>query len=114
MDITLEGKIIAIGALEHVGQNNLPKRTFVLEEVTDKEWKWWVAIDLLKERTSLVDECQVWDHVKVAVNFRANQYNNKRYNSISAWRIDKLNGASASNDTAPQPSYNEVDDELPF
>gem|GEM_PF-3499954 len=34
-----EGKITYIGDVETVGQNNLQKRTVVLEEYTDREFK---------------------------------------------------------------------------
>lgn len=104
-----EGKIIFIGNVETVGQNSLQKRTFVLEEHTDKEYKGWIAIDLIKDKVDMIDSFKVGDLVKVSLNFRTNYSENtqKYYNSITAWRIDGL-GASGS---APASSN---DEDLPF
>jgi single-strand DNA-binding protein len=115
MNITIEGKIIVLGNLEYVWQNQLPKRTFVVEEVADKEWKSGMVIDVTKDKTSLLDDYAVWDIVKVYVNTRANQYNQRWYTSLSAWKIEKLSwGTSSHSAPKTQTQYNEVDDELPF
>lgn len=105
VDGRIEGKIVHIGQEEQVGKNNLRKRSFVVEEAGDKEYKSSLAIDLLKDRVEMLDGYNVGDVVKVSVNFRANEYNGKYFNSISAWRIEKSDGTSA----AP-----EADDDLPF
>jgi len=41
------GKIINIGEIQTVGQNWLQKRTVVLEESTDKDYKGGIAFDLI-------------------------------------------------------------------
>lgn len=104
-----EGKIIFIGNVETVGQNGLQKRTFVLEEHTDKEYKWWIAIDLIKDKVDMINAFKVGDIVKVSLNFRTNYSENtqKYYNSISAWRIDGVSGSSDNNSSSN-------DDDLPF
>lgn len=101
-----EGKIIHIGEVITVGQNDLEKRTIVLEEVTDREYPWGIAFDLLKDKTSLIDPFKEGDVVKVSLNFRAN-YSDKAdryFNNITAWRIDGVNGGSSD----------EQEDDLPF
>lgn len=112
MDI--QGKIIFIGAEESVGQQGLRKRSFVVEEPSDKEWKSSLAIDLFKDKTALLDELQIGDMVKVGINYKANQYNGKRYNSISAWKLDKIGSGGGSWDAGYTPSYQPVNDDLPF
>lgn len=99
-----EGKIIYIGDVETVGQNGLQKRTFVLEEITDREFKGSIAVDLIKDKTALIDNYNVGDVVKVSLNSRANlaQTSGRYYNSITAWRIEGGNAASSSqNDDLP-------------
>ena len=89
------GKITFIWSEEKVGQNETPKVTFVVEE----EWKEYpssMAIDLRKEKIDEIKSIKVWDSVKVSVNFRTREYNWKYFNSISAWRISKSDGATSS------------------
>lgn len=93
-----EGKITFIGPVETVGQNALQKRTVVLEEITDREFKGGLSFDLIKDKTSLIDPFQLGDVVKVSLNFRTNYSENtgRYYTSISAWRIDGVNGGSST------------------
>lgn len=113
--MNIEGKIIYIGTEESVGQQWLRKRSFVVEEVSDKERKSSLAIDLFKDKTALLDEFNIGDMVRVGINYKANQYNGKWYNSISAWKLDKSwsNGGAAP-DAGYAPSYQPVNDDLPF
>ena len=102
-----EGKIIYIWDIETVGQNNLQKRTFVLEENTDREYKGGMAVDLIKDKVDLISPFKMGDTVKVSLNFRANYSENTKryYNGITAWRID---GVGTNGDSSTQ------DDDLPF
>lgn len=104
-----EGKIVHIGDIETVGQNGLQKRTFVLEENSDKEYKWGIAVDLIKDKVDMINSFKVGDLVRVSLNFRTNYSENTQryYNSITAWKIDGM-AASSSNASSSQ------DDDLPF
>ncbi len=95
---------------ETVWANNLRKINFVLEEETDREFKSSMAIDVFGDKVDMMKDYKQWDKVKVGLNFRAREYNGRRFNSISAWKIDRLNWASA---TSPKPSA-PADDDLPF
>lgn len=105
--------------LEKVGANQISKRTVILEEVTDKERKGWVAIDFLKDKCDLVEGLQVWDVVSANLNLRVNEYNWRRYNGITCWKIDKKGWESQWEASLPpeakewfqETTYN---DELPF
>lgn len=100
-------KIINIGEIQAVGQNWLQKRTVVLEEATDKDYKGGIAFDLIKDKVNLIDKFKVWDTVDVSLNFRTN-YSEKTknyYNSINAWSIKKVKWDS--NDV-------NIDDIMPF
>jgi len=86
--MTFEGTIIFISDEVLVGQKQLPKISFVVEENTDREFKNSLMIDLLWERTELIKQYKVWDHVKVSLNYRAREYDGRRFNSIWAWKIE--------------------------
>jgi len=83
------GTIIKIWAIETVGKNAIEKRTVVLEEVNDKDYKGGIAFDLIKDKTKLIDWYKVGDVVTVSLNFKTNYYEVKDtyYNSITAWKI---------------------------
>ena len=84
------GTIIHIGQEETVGKNNLRKKTFVLQEVSDKEYKGSIAVDLIKDRVDILKDFKVWDHVEASLNFRASEYNGKFYNGVNAWSVKKI------------------------
>ena len=95
-----EGKIIHIGEVETVGQNSMEKRTVVLEEHTDREYKGGISFDLVKDKVGLINSFKVGDVVKASLNFRTNYSENtqKYYTSISAWRIDGISSAQTDDD----------------
>lgn len=95
-------KIIHIWEIITVWQNAIDKRTVVLEEVSDKDYKWWIAFDLIKDKVFLIDAYNVGDTVEVSLNFKASEYNGKYYTNIN-WR--KIEGKDISK---------EYKDELPF
>ena len=99
--MTLEGKIIFISEETLVGQKQLPKVSFVIEEASDREFKNSLMIDLLGDRVDLIKQYNVGDHVKVFLNYRAKEYEGKRYNSIGAWKIEWNAGASTGGDELP-------------
>lgn len=107
--MNFEGTITFISEEQPVGQNNIPKITFVLEENTDREIKGSVAVDVLWEKTELIKSHKIWDIIKVSLNFKASEYNGKRYNRVSCRKIEGQ--WSSSNSSKPAQSN---DDDLPF
>ena len=102
--MTIEGKIIFISEETIVGQKQLPKISFVIEESSDREFKNSLMIDLLWEKTEMIKAFKPGDIIKVFLNYRAKEYDGRWFNSIGAWKIESLwSSAPASND-----------DDLPF
>jgi len=99
------GTITYIGKEETVGQNNLRKKTFVIGEVSDKEYKGSIAVDLIKDRVDILNDFKVWDNIEASLNFRANEYNGKFYNGVNAWSVKKIETGVQVEDS---------DDILPF
>lgn len=109
-----EGKITTMLEKQLVWANQLPKRSIVLEEITDKEWKWGLVIDFLKEKVDMLDEFKVWDQVRVSINTRASEYNGRWYNNITGWRIEALWWEQSASAAWWAPAAQEYEDELPF
>ena len=103
MERTMEGKILFISEETLVGQKQLPKISFVIEEFSDREYKNTLMVDLIGEKTGLIKSFQTGDVIKASLNFRAREYDGRRFNSIGAWRIEAVNGggSAAANDDLP-------------
>ena len=104
--MTYEWKIVFIWDVEVVGQNWLQKRTVVLEEMSDKEYKASLAFDLIKDKVSYIDKYSIGDVVTVHLNLKAN-YSEKSwryYQSISCRRIEWDNKSKVES----------VEEDLPF
>jgi len=90
-----EGKIIKILPVEKVGKNQTEKRTVILEENRDSEYKGGIAFDLWGEKMSMIEGHNEWETITAHLNARAREYNGKWYNSISAWKIEGVSSAEA-------------------
>ena len=104
-----EGIITNILDVEQIGENKTDKRTVILEENSDREYKGGLAFDLWGEKVSLIDAYKVGDIINTSLNVKVREYNGRRYNSISAW---KLEGKGSTDTTVP--AEKEGDDDLPF
>lgn len=104
-----EGIITHILDVEQIGANNTNKRTVILEENSDREYKGGLAFDLWGEKVSLIDTYKVGDVINVSLNVKVREYNGRRYNSISARKIEGNGSADAA-----APAKEEGDDDLPF
>lgn len=103
---------------ELVGANQLRKKAIVVEEISDREYKGSVVVDFYGDKCDLLNGFKVGDQVKVGLNFRAREYNNKRYNGISGWKVDAFAGGWAA-PAAPAAGWeaaatSKYEDDLPF
>ena len=71
----ISGKVIVIGNTETVGQNGFTKRMLVVE--TAEQYPQKIAIDFVKDKTSVLDNYKVNDNVNVSVNVRGSEYNGR-------------------------------------
>lgn len=101
-----EGNVIVVWEEEKIWENQIPKRTLVIEEDTDREYKGSMAVEFFRDKAELLSDINVGDKVKVWLNFRSREYNWRYFNTISGWRIEKV-AAGASAGTSS-------DDDLPF
>jgi len=81
------GKVIVLGNTEEVGQNGFTKRMVVVE--TAEQYSQKLAIDFVKDKTTILDSYKVGDEVKVSVNLRGTEYNGRYFVNLQGWRIEK-------------------------
>jgi hypothetical protein len=94
------------------------KREFVV--TTRDKYPEAIKLEFTKDKCSQLDKFQVGDPVKVAFNLRGNEYKNRYYVNLVAWKIEP-EGASAANRSGNAPArqaafYGEdpEDEQLPF
>ncbi|MCW9036308.1 MULTISPECIES: DUF3127 domain-containing protein [Altibacter] len=122
----VQGKIKMIDDTKTYGNNGFRKRELVI--TTEEQYPQHIMIEFVQDKTDLLNNFQVGQNVKVSINLRGREWTNpqgevKYFNSIQGWRVEAMDGASASN-MPPMPpvdafepanELNEEDhDDLPF
>lgn len=106
------------------------KREMIL--LTQEQYPQPISIEFLSEKISLLDTLSEGEEVKVGINIRGREWINpqgetKYFNSITAWRLEKVQGGNTSSmptqpmETATTPKsesdsniFDDEDDDLPF
>ena len=111
-----------------VVSDRFKKRDFVLTIEPGSPYPQHVSFQLVQDKVSLVDNLKVGDEIKVLFNLKGREWvspqgETKYFNTIDAWRIEKIGAGSSSaassnsqmENTAP-PVFNSssIDDDLPF
>ena len=99
------------------------KREFVVTTDDDK-FPQDIKMACLKEKAALLDDVEAGDRVKVTFDLRGNEYKDRYYVDLTAWRVDKVGGEGASpagaggqaEDHPPLPAEQAepADDDFPF
>lgn len=109
---------------EQVVSDKFKKREFVVTD-NSSNYPQHIKMELVQDKTSLLDQYKTGDEVKVHINIRGREYVNKEgqtqyFNSIQAWRIERLGGSSNSsssvsgNENVEGTSFSGKEDDLPF
>ena len=110
-NMSKEGTIIAIDDVIKF-DSGFTKREFVIKTTDDGEYPQDIKFELVKDKTSLVDQYQLGDKVTVHFNVRGREYNEKYYVNLVAWRLEGLEATGAQQTTAAAPEP--VSDDIPF
>ena len=110
-NMSKEGAIIAIDDVIKF-DSGFTKREFVIKTTDDGEYPQDIKFELVKDKTSLVDQYQLGDKVTVHFNVRGREYNEKYYVNLVAWRLEgpEATGAQQTTAAASEP----VSDDIPF
>ena len=120
----LEGKVKVIYDTQTFA-SGFSKREFVVE-VEDGKFPQMIKFECIKDKASQLDELSVGDPVKVQFDIRGNEYKDRYYVNLNAWKINKLEGATGGG-SVPEPDgppagsndayfddQPDPDDEIPF
>lgn len=119
----LSGKIKVIKPTEVVGKG-FSKREFVVE--TSDQYPQLIMFQITQDKCALLDNIQLNNQVEVSFNLRGKEWISpageaRYFNTIEAWRIDKVGGAKPAISSASTPSQinsnaliEDEGDDLPF
>ena len=93
-----------IGDTKEYGKNGFQKRMVVI--TTEEKYPQDLSVDFVQDKTDLVNNFNVGDKVKVGINLRGREWvspqgETKYFNSINAWRIEKLTDSPGNDDVPP-------------
>lgn len=106
------------------------KREFVLTTEASTPYPQQVSFQLTQDKCSLLDQYNVGDEMKIQFNLRGREWNGpqgiKYFNTLEAWRIEKVSGGAPAQNTQssnsnvesnPSPVFTSNindNDDLPF
>lgn len=124
-----------LGTIKKIGETQTFPSGFQKKEVvllTQEQYPQPINIEFLSDKITLLDPFSEGDSVKIGINIRGREWTNpqgevKYFNSITGWRIEKLETASSYHEPTqatptPQqttgvqenPFDEEDEDDLPF
>lgn len=104
----------AKGSIERIYQKQtfdtgFEKQEFVLE-VKDGKYDQLYKFELIKDNISKLNGINVGDEVSVTFDIRGNEYNDKVYSNLVAWKLEKVNTAPPSINTNQSPKHMDTSD----
>ena len=124
VNVEIEGKLIVKNDVNQIS-DTFKKREFVLfiENERNPDYSDKIKIELKQDKTDLIEVINIDETIKCQCNITGRSWTNKEgvemfFNTIEAWRIEKMQSAQESTATAnfvPQEQLPEPDpDNLPF
>ncbi|MBS1638136.1 MAG: DUF3127 domain-containing protein [Bacteroidetes bacterium] len=81
------------------------KREFVLSTDTNTPYPQHVSFQVTQDKCSLLDTFNPGEEIRVQFNLRGREWNGpqgiKYFNTLEAWRIEKLSGSQSSSNVSP-------------
>ncbi len=100
----IEGKLKVIYDIQTFN-SGFTKREFVVE-VEDGNYPQMIKFECVKDKTALTYGMQVDDPVKVTFDIRGNEYKERFYVNLNAWKLERSGGGAAG---SPDPGYGDED-----
>ena len=101
----LTGTIKIIGDTAEYGSNNFQKREFIL--TTDEKYPQDVKLDLYQKDCGLLDNYNIGDSVEATFNVKGNEYKDRYYVNLQAWRLQAAHGAHSTTEPPEEMALEE-------
>ncbi len=124
MSFELTGKLTKIYDTEQI-KETFRKREFVVEK-SDGQYPDFIKFQLVQDRTSVIDDFQEGQEVKVSFDLRGREWQGKYFTNLQAWRVEAAGGDAPGGNSASgsdTPVFNDEpkafesgnsNDDLPF
>ncbi|MEO1833918.1 MAG: DUF3127 domain-containing protein [Akkermansiaceae bacterium] len=96
----IEGKLKVVADIQTFN-SGFTKREFVVE-VEDGNYPQMIKFECVKEKTSLPDGMEIDDSVKVTFDIRGNEFKERYYVNLNAWKLEKSGASSGGASSAAQ------------
>ena len=115
--MNVQGKIKLIGETQTFG-SGFTKRQLVIE-TTEDQYPQVISIDFVKDKCDILDKYKTGQSVEVSVNLGGREWINpqgeaKYFNSLTGWRIEKLESSGAIPEPPAAQPIQEQQNDLPF
>ena len=94
MSFEIEGNLKVIMDAQTFG-SGFTKREFVVT-IGDEKYPQDIKMELVKDKTALLDKFKIGQRVKLAFDLRGGEHNGRYYVNVQAWRIQPADGSEAS------------------
>jgi len=119
MSYEITGVIVKINETETKGES-FRVRDFVIKANDGGPYDNFVSFQTTQDRTALMDDHNEGDEIKVHFDIRGRQWQEKYFQNLNAWRIEKVSSAAEPSETAPAAAapkaepVAEASSDLPF
>ena len=126
MSFEITGTLVKKYEVETKGES-FRVRDFVIKANDGGQYDNFVKFQTTQDRTSIVDDLNEGDEIKVHFDLRGQQWQDKYFTNLNAWRVENLSGSGGSNapSSTSGPDFtsatassdeldSEVSDDLPF
>jgi hypothetical protein len=86
-------------------------REFVVT-VEDGKYPQDIILQVVQDKVSVLDSFKVEDEVAVTFDIRGKEYNDRYFNNLQAWKVERMGDASEVPE--PAPKADEPEDDIPF
>jgi hypothetical protein len=94
-------------------ESGFKKREFVV--TTEEEYPQDIKFSLIKDKCDLIEEIKENERLDVFFNIRGNEYQERFYVDLQAWKIQRLEGVSAEKpDDRTEQDKGGDEEDLPF
>ena len=93
MSFEIEGTLKVIMDTQTFG-SGFTKREFVIT-IGDDKYPQDIKMELVKDKTALLDKFKIGQRVKLAFDLRGGEHNGRYYVNVQAWRIQLADGSDA-------------------
>ena len=106
--MNIKGKVLEIFPVQQV-KESFRKREFVVEYRDNGQYSEYIKFELIQDRCDLLNEFKIGDEVDVQFNLKGRVWTNPQgekvyFNSLQAWRIDRIKDQENEGGGSPQQS----------